>query len=213
MMTLIIQNWIEVVPINMHLMLTLNHTSEACISQTHLSHYYAGFTRYNFWKFFLFFFWICIARFPASSLATMPNSREMRNCSQSSRCCCSRQDFRIHPTALGFPLLSVCVSALHQPTATSSTKSRLPKAGVTLQWTRPLTPRWEISEHQTRISSPIRVAAKKGSAAWDLERLSPLIPWRKSESRKRDQHCAGILADGYKIFWQVVCLALIGKYL
>lgn len=139
--------------------------------------------------------------------------RETRSCSQSSRCCYSRQDLRIHPTALGSPLLSVCVRALHQPTDRSSTKSRQPKAGVTLQWTRPLTPRWEISEHQICISSPVRAAAKKGSSAWDLERLSLLIPWRKSESRKRDQHCTGILADGYKIFWQVVCLALIGKYL
>lgn len=73
---LIMQKLIEVVAINMHLMFTLNHPSEPCLSQWHFSHYYAGFTRYDFWKSFLFLFWICITHFPASSLATMPNSRE-----------------------------------------------------------------------------------------------------------------------------------------
>lgn len=134
-----------------------------------------------------------------------PTAEETRSCSQSSRCCYSRQDLRIHPTAFS---LCECTAP-----ATSSTKSRQPKAGVTPQRTWPPTPRWKISQNQICISSPVRVAAKKDPSALGLERLSPLIPWRKSGSRKRDQHCAGISADGPKTFWQVVCLALIGKYL
>lgn len=189
----------------------MNHTSKACLSQRHLSHYYASFTKYNFWKSFLFFFWIHITHVPASSLAIMPNSRgdeelqlELKMLLQQTKPQDSSHSTGL-PTAFS---LCECIAP-----ATSSTKSRQPKAGATLQWTRPLTPRWKISENQIHISSPVRAAAKKDSSALDLERLCPLIPWRKSKSRKRDQHCTGILADGYKTFWQVVCLALIGKYL
>lgn len=151
-MTLIIQQLIKVVPINMHLMFTLNHTSKACLFKQETSQSLLWwFYQVHFVEILPLLFWICITHFSCllpGYHAQRQRRRETRNCSQSSGCCYSRQDLRIHSTALGFPLLSVWVRALHQSTATSSTKSRQPKAGVTLQWTRPLTSRWKISEHQ-----------------------------------------------------------------
>lgn len=210
-MTLIVQQLIKIVPINTHLTFALNHTSKACLFKPETarssgtvfgnpSSPFFGST----WPIFLPPPWLLCP------VAELEREEELAVRAQDPATADKSSGLTSRDLACHC-FQTVCMYCTNLQLQVQQNQSSVrPASGCTEpdHW-HPV----KVSEHQIRVSSPVRVAAKKGSSAWDLERLSPLIPWRKPKSRKRDQHHIGILADGYKIFWQVVCSALIGKYL
>lgn len=129
-MAFIGQHLIKAVPVNMHLMFALNHTSKAYLFKPEATR--VNVTKYSFWKSFLSFFWIYITHFPASAAVLNGRAGEASGAgNQSSGSCYSRKELRTHLTGPGLPLLSVY---LHQPVVASLSKSRQRKAALSDRW-------------------------------------------------------------------------------